>query len=143
MTPRFQRYCVNTGQPSPKKVGEYLRCTYESLALNYRNALNDLEQLTKKQPKVIHIIGGGSKNSLLNQMTANATNKVVIAGPDEATALGNAFVQFRSMGLIKDITECRKILSESIKMERYEAEPISDWDTAYNRFKELIVKSIT
>jgi sugar (pentulose or hexulose) kinase len=138
MTPRFQRYCKNTGQPPPKTVGEYIRCTYESLALNYRQALHNLEQLTKKQTEVIHIIGGGSKNSLLNQMTANATNKIVIAGPDEATALGNAFVQFRSLELIKNIAEARKILSESIKMERYEAESKSDWDAAYGRFTELI-----
>jgi rhamnulokinase len=71
-------------------------------------------------------------------MTANATNKLVIAGPDEATALGNAFVQFRSLELIKNIAEARKILSESIKMERYEAESQSDWDAAYGRFTELI-----
>lgn len=142
MTPRFQRYCINTDQPPPRTVGEYIRCIYESLALNYRHALHNLEQLTKKQQEVIHIIGGGSKNSLLNQMTANATNRVVIAGPDEATALGNAFVQFKSLELIKNIAEGRKILSESIKMERYEAEQNSDWDTAYDRFEELLVKSI-
>ncbi|MHA2392248.1 MAG: rhamnulokinase [Promethearchaeota archaeon] len=142
MTPRFQRYCRNTDQPPPKTIGEYIRCTYESLALNYRYTLHKLEQLTKKQLEVIHIIGGGSKNSLLNQMTANATNKIVIAGPDEATALGNAFIQLRSLELIKNIAEARKILSESIKMERYEPESKSDWDTAYERFKELLVKSI-
>jgi sugar (pentulose or hexulose) kinase len=139
MSPRIKIYCKETNQHIPKTIGEYLRCIYESLVLNYKYELNGLKKLTKT-PKIIHIVGGGSKNSILNQMTSNATGIRVLAGPDEATALGNAIVQLRSLDLIKDIKEGRRIILESVDTETYVPESDFDWDKVYERFLDLKTK---
>ncbi|MCW4048653.1 MAG: rhamnulokinase [Candidatus Bathyarchaeota archaeon] len=138
MTTRIQQYCSETGQEVPRSIGEYMRCIYESLALNYRHALGGLVKLTGRQPDVIHVIGGGSKNKVLNRMTADALGVKVVAGPGEATTIGNALVQYISLGMIRDISEGRRILSESLELETFTPGQTGGWDEAYRRFEDLL-----
>jgi rhamnulokinase len=136
MPARIQNYCGRTGQPVPESVGAISRCIFESLALKYRYVLEELIDLTGQTVNAIHIIGGGSNNKLLCQMTANATGREVVAGPAEATALGNALVQLIALGEIGSIAEGRALIRASITPERYH--PQSDgWDAAYDRFLKL------
>ena len=138
MTPRIGRYCVETGQEAPMSIGEYIRCVYESLALNYRHAFCQLEEITGGRSPVIHVIGGGSLNRVLNQMTADSTGAQVVAGPVEATALGNAVVQFVSLGELGGVSEAREVLSESLELQVYSPGETGDWDEAYLRFMNLL-----
>jgi rhamnulokinase len=137
MTPRIIEFCMETGQPKPMSVGEHIRCVYESLALNYRRTLSQLEEVTGKKYRSIHVIGGGSLNRVLNQMTADATGLRVIAGPVEAAALGNAVVQFISHGEVKDIWEARKIIAESMVDGFFMPQEPEHWDEPYQRFTEI------
>lgn len=138
MTPRIGRYCVETGQEAPMSIGEYIRCVYESLALNYRHAFCQLEEITGGRSPVIHVIGGGSLNRVLNQMTADSTGAQVVAGPVEATALGNAVVQFVSLGELRGVSEAREVLSESLELQVYSPGETGDWDEVYLRFMNLL-----
>ena len=94
----FQAFCRETGQPIPKTPAQLIRCAYESLALKYRQVLGWLEALTGQPIDVIHVVGGGSQSSILNQFTADACQRPVLAGPVEATAMGNLLVQVRADG---------------------------------------------
>jgi len=138
MTPRIGRYCVETGQEPPMSIGEHIRCVYESLALNYRRAFGQLEEITGVRPPVVHIIGGGSLNRVLNQMTADSTGAQVVAGPVEATALGNAVVQLVSLGEIGSVSEARKTLSESLELQVYSPGEPGGWEEAYKRFEGML-----
>jgi rhamnulokinase len=138
MTPRIGRYCAETGQEAPMSIGEHIRCVYESLALNYRHALGQLEEITGGRPPVVHIIGGGSLNRVLNQMTADSTGAQVVAGPVEATALGNAVVQLVSLGELGSVSEAREVLSETLGLQVYSPGEAGGWDEAYVRFKYLL-----
>ena len=134
MPSRIRDFCQRTGQPTPESVGDVMRTVYESLALKYRYALDRLVNLTGKQVDHLHIIGGGTQNKLLNQMTANATGRTVITGPVEATALGNAIVQFIALGEIDNVTQAREILSRTVGTEIYDPQNTADWQAAYERF---------
>ena len=112
MTPRIVQFCRSTDQPEPMSMGQHIRCVYDSLAVLYRYALGQLESITGKEYKYIYMIGGGSRNKLMNQFTADATGRTVIAGPVEATALGNAIMQLRGIGLLRDVWEAREVLAE-------------------------------
>jgi rhamnulokinase len=138
MTPRIAQFCRSTGQHEPISMGEYIRCVYDSLAALYRHALHQLESITGKHYDVIHVIGGGSRNRMVNQLTADATGRTVIAGPVEATALGNAIMQFKGIGLLMDVWEARKVLDETLELDIYQPKSGVDWDTAYTRFTDLI-----
>jgi len=138
MTPRIGRYCVETGQEPPMSIGEHIRCVYESLALNYRRAFGQLEEITGGRPPVVHVIGGGSLNRVLNQMTADSTGAQVVAGPVEATALGNAVVQLVSLGEIGSVMEAREALSESLELQVYAPGEPGGWDEAYKRFEDML-----
>ncbi len=138
MTPRIGRYCAETGQEPPMSIGEHIRCVYESLALNYRHSFGQLEEITGGRPPVVHVIGGGSLNRVLNQMTADSTGAQVVAGPVEATALGNAVVQLVSLGEIGGVMEARKTLSESLRLQVYSPGEPGGWDEAYRGFEELL-----
>lgn len=135
---RIAEYCCETGQKIPSSVGEIVRCIYESLALKYRYTVEGICTLTSIQPTTINIVGGGSQDKLLNQMTANACGMNVVAGPTEATALGNIVVQAIAAGEIKDIKEARKIISNSFETVVYSPSDKENWDSAYARFKKLI-----
>lgn len=138
MTPRICSYCVEAGQEPPMSIGEHIRCVYESLALNYRRAFGQLEEITGGRPPVVHIIGGGSLNRVLNQMTADSTGAQVVAGPVEATALGNAVVQLVTLGEIGSVSEARKTLSDSLELQVYSPEEPEAWDEAYKRFEGML-----
>ena len=104
----------------PKTDGELVRCCYESLALKYRDVLISLEELTGEQIEVIHIVGGGSQNKLLNQFAADACERPVIAGPVEATALGNLLTQVRADGELGSLAEMREVVRASSELQHYE-----------------------
>jgi rhamnulokinase len=129
--------CRETSQPVPESPGAVIRCALESLALKYRMVLGWLEELTGTKVEVIHIVGGGTQNRLLNQFTANACQVPVITGPIEATALGNVLVQARSSGEISSLSDLRQVASASSEIERYEPEMSGEWTAAWERFQQL------
>lgn len=139
MPDKIAGYCRENGQPVPASVGETARCILESLALLYRQTMEELEILSGSELKVLHIVGGGSKNRLLNQLAANATGRRVLAGPVEATAIGNVLVQAVAMGQLKDLKELREVVRASFPIETYEPENGATWRAAFEIFKQLKV----
>ena len=135
----IQSYCQETCQTVPVDKGAILRCGLESLALEYRWVAEQIDRLTGKTHPIIHIIGGGTQNKLLNQLAASATGRNVIAGPVEATAIGNILVQAIAMGEISSLAEGRSIVSESFDVETYQPDKSTAWDEAYERFANLKV----
>lgn len=137
MPREIQAFCRETKQPVPKTIGELVRCCYESIALMYSETLSSLEELTGNKIEVIHIVGGGSKNKILNQFTADACQRPVVAGPVEATALGNLLTQVRADGELKSLAEMREVVRKSSVVERYEPAAASVWRAAASRFAAL------
>jgi len=115
-----------------------IRCVLESLALKYRYVVEMLERLTGQSIAVIHIVGGGAKNELLNQFTADATGKPVTAGPVEATAAGNAMVQAMAQKHVSSLEELRRVVAASSEMKRYEPRDVEAWQEAYGRYQSLL-----
>lgn len=134
----ISEFCVRTGQTPPQKDAEVIRTIFESLALRYREVLEMLEDMAPFAIDVLHIIGGGSKNRLLNQYTANAIGKRVLAGPSEATAIGNVMMQAVGAGVISSLAEAREIIRRSVETEEFTPQDSQAWDAAYNRFKKII-----
>ncbi len=134
MTRAIRTFCKQTGQPEPATPGEFTRTVMESLALKYRYELEQLETLTGTEFEEVRVIGGGSQNSLLNQMTADATGRRVIAGPSEATALGNMVMQMVGRGAVESIAEGREIVSRSFPPTSFAPEPKADWDGVFDHF---------
>ncbi len=134
----IQNFCTRTDQQPPESPAAILRGIFESLALKYRWVLACLEEMLGCELEVIHIIGGGSRNGLLCQLTADATGKPVIAGPVEATALGNALVQAISLGYIDSLAEGRRLVAKSFPMQTYQPRRVNGWDEAYARFTRLL-----
>jgi rhamnulokinase len=120
MPKAIQDYCRETRQRVPRTEGELVRCAYESLALKYREVLGSLEELTGSRIEVIHIVGGGSQSAILNQFTARACSRPVIAGPVEATAMGNLLVQIRARGELDSLSEMREVVRRSSSGVRFE-----------------------
>ena len=116
---RIVQHCNQTGQEAPDDVGCMTRVILNSLAVRYRQVLETLESLTGKRINVIHIVGGGSRNTLLNQLAANVTGRRVIAGPAEATAAGNALTQALGMGVIDSLDELRAVVRQSFEVEEF------------------------
>lgn len=116
----IQAFCRETGQPVPQSKGEIVLTVLESLAHTYGQVIDQLAGLSNKSVETIHIVGGGSQNKLLNQLTANAAGIPVITGPIEATVIGNALVQLITLGEVKDLAEGRAIVAESFAQERFE-----------------------
>jgi sugar (pentulose or hexulose) kinase len=139
MPSRIDEYCRQTGQKPPESVASYVRTILESLALRYRQVLESLEAITGNRIATIHIVGGGSKNSALNQLVADATGRTVVAGPTEATAAGNVLVQAMGAGAVKDLREVRAIVRNSFPMESFTPNESAapEWDRAYDRFQRL------
>jgi rhamnulokinase len=127
----------STGQPVPDAPGEFVRCALESLALAYREKLGLLESILDQRFDVLHIVGGGGKNALLSQMTADATGRRVVVGPYEATAMGNALLQAMGMGQVRDLAHLRRIVARSSDLVTYNPRGGKDWDDAAKRFAEL------
>lgn len=138
MPEKIREYCRMTGQPVPETVGEIVRCIYESLALKYRYTVDTIGQLRGKPATMINVVGGGTKDKFLSQMTADACGIPVCAGPEEATAIGNLVMQAIAQGEIKDLTEAREVVANSFEMKHYQ--PCTEreaWDEAYARFCKL------
>ena len=137
MPEAIRGWCRQTNQEIPDSEGSLVRCALESLALKYRMVLGWLEELSGERTEVIHIVGGGTQNELLNQFTANATGRPVVTGPIEATALGNILVQARTAGAIGSLAQIRDVVRASSTMKRYEPQNTLAWDEASGRFLEL------
>lgn len=138
MVEAIRNYCLNTNQTPPETKGEILRCILESLTLKYRLVLERLEGLTERRIETIHMGGGGIQNEFLCQFTADATNRRVMAGPVEASAIGNALSQWISLGEIKDYQEGRQMVEESFQVTTYQPYNQSGWQEAYGRFVDLL-----
>lgn len=137
MPQKIADYCRETGQPTPATDGEHVRCVLESLALLYRKTLDQIEDVTGKKLTTLHIVGGGSQNVLLNQFSASATGRVVIAGPVEATAAGNVLIQAIALGHLADLTALRAVVKQSFTVETYKPQDSAAWQQAYERFVSL------
>ncbi len=129
-----QEYCRNTNQPIPQGIGEIAMVIYQSLAMKYRYVLDMLKELNGTEYGILHLVGGGGKDGLLSQMASNACNIKVIAGPTEATALGNVGVQMMALGEISDLKALRGIILSSADSKTYLPEHDQSWEDAYTRF---------
>jgi rhamnulokinase len=137
MPERIAEYCRRTGQAAPEQPGTMIRVILESLALRYRQVLELLDELGGQRVEVIHIMGGGSKNTLLNQFVADATGRTVVAGPAEATAAGNVLVQAMGAGFVADLEEARAVVRASFPLETFTPDRREGWDAAYERYLKL------
>jgi rhamnulokinase len=129
-------FCRQTDQPEPAGQPGYVRAILESLALKYRVVLEWLEELTGRRYAHIRVVGGGSRNRLLNQFTADATGRTVLAGPVEATALGNIAMQLLATGTVRSLAEARAIIERSFPVERFDPVASDRWAAHYSRFQE-------
>ncbi len=136
MLTAIDNFCIRTHQPVPKDPGAYVRAVLESLAFKYRMVLRNLEQVSGKRIEQIRIIGGGSKNRLLNRLTANATGRKVLAGPAEATALGNVAIQILATGGASSLQEVRAIVDRSFPTEVFDPLETDKWDQHAERFEQ-------
>jgi rhamnulokinase len=130
-------FCRRTQQPPPQNEGEFVRCILESLALQYRRVLEMLEKLQGSAIEVLHIVGGGSQNVFLNQSTADAIGKPVLAGPVEATAMGNVAVQALATGEFSNLTEARYAVKSSFPIQEFQPRDTEPWNDAFQRFVNL------
>lgn len=140
MPEKIAAFARKTNQPEPTEAGQVVRCCLESLALTYRDTLEHLEATLATKYDVLHIVGGGGRNKLLNQMTADALGRRVVVGPFEATAAGNVLVQAMGAGDVKDLAHIRRIITASFKPETYTPRDTAAWDAAYARYKGLVGK---
>jgi rhamnulokinase len=140
MPARIRAYCARTGQPVPADDGAITRCILDSLALGYRMAIDDLQGVTGRPAPAVHVVGGGARNQLLNQSVADVTGLPVVAGPVEATALGNLLVQLIALGEVEDLAQARAVVRASAGPEIQRVEPSGADRLAerYGRYRELV-----
>ncbi len=138
MPARIRAYCERTGQASPQSKGDIVRCVLEGLALKYRTVLERLEEMIGHKLEPIHIVGGGTQNRLLNQFTADATNRRVVTGPVEATAIGNLMVQAIALGHIGSLADARAVVAQSFETSTFEPQNRAGWDEAYAQLLKLL-----
>ncbi|HVR37388.1 MAG TPA: rhamnulokinase family protein [Methylomirabilota bacterium] len=139
MLGKVAAFCKDTRQPIPRSPGAFTRCILESLALLYRHTLHELEQVLNQKIETLHVVGGGSRNSVLNHFTAHAVHVPVVAGPAEATAAGNILVQAITAGDIPSLEAARQLIRASFPPTVIHPPRIHEWDAAYERFKTLIL----
>lgn len=130
-------YCERTHQSAPQSYEEITRCIFDSLALRYKQVFRDLQQMASFSIDRLHIIGGGSKNDMLNQFTCNAVGVPVVAGPSEATAIGNIMLQAKAAGMISSITEMRKLIAESVETKTFEPQDTASFNEAFKRYENI------
>jgi len=133
----IQEFCRQTDQFVPKNKAEIARCIYDSLALKYKLTIEQIESVTGNKIEKLHIIGGGAHNERMNQLTSDALGIPVLAGPTEATAIGNLLIQARALGAVHSLQEIREVVRNSTELVEYRPTPTLDWEGAYNRFKRL------
>ncbi len=138
MVKKIAGFCEETGQPVPASHAAYVRCAYESLALFYRITLRKLEKLTGKKIEQLHIVGGGSQATTLNQCTANALKIPVLAGPTECSALGNILIQAMALGHIESHAAAREVVRNSFELKTFKPQNSAEWDAAAARFEKLV-----
>ena len=134
MPQRMAEFCRKTGQRVPDNPGQFVRVALESLAFRYRQVLEMLEACVGYRIEVIHIVGGGSRNGLLNRFVAGATGRTVVAGPAEATAAGNLLVQAMGAGEISGLGQIRQVIRDSFEIETIPAQADPAWDRAYEKY---------
>lgn len=140
MPGRIRKFCLDTDQTPPRTHGEFVRCILESLALKYRRVIDQAERLSGRAVDAIHIVGGGSQNEFLCQATADATSRPVIAGPVEATAMGNILAQAYARGHLRSLAEMREVVRNSAVTRTFEPRGASDeWDKAAHRLAQIVV----
>jgi rhamnulokinase len=137
MPEKIAAHCRATGQEPLSEPSEICRTILESLALRYRQVLESLDAAVGRRLKIIHIVGGGSQNRVLNQFVADATGRRVIAGPSEATAMGNILVQAIGSGAVSGLAEARQVVKQSFQLQTVEPHSNRGWDEAYMRFCTL------
>lgn len=137
MPAKIAEFCKQTDQPAPQSKGQIVRACLESLALTYRRTAENLEDITGQKIATIHIVGGGAQNKLLNQMTADACGRTVVAGPVEATAIGNILVQAMATGDVKSLADARSIIRQSFEVETYRPTGAARWQVAYERLAHI------
>ncbi len=137
MTGKIADFCRETDQLSPGTPGEVIRCVLESLAMLYARTFRQLEQLTGRSLRTLHIVGGGSKNELLTQFTANALQIPVIAGPEEATAAGNVLIQAIAQSKLSGLDHAREVVRRSTRLKRFEPAESTAWASALKAFEAL------
>ena len=140
MVEAIQTYCRETGQHVPEGYAEICRCIFDSLALRYRQVFGYLKEMASFDIKVLHIIGGGSLNAYLNQMTADSLGVTVLAGPQEGTALGNVMLQAKASDDVKDIWDMRRIIADSLELKHFEPKDKELWDEAYAKFLDIVAR---
>jgi rhamnulokinase len=138
MPATIAEYCRMTGQPEPDSPTAYARAILESLAFKYRAVLESLEELTGRHFDEIRMVGGGARNRLLKQWTADATGRAVTSGPTEATALGNIGLQMIATGAVGSLSEARAVIDRSFPVERVEPLAADRWDAEYRRFQQYV-----
>jgi rhamnulokinase len=134
----ISEYCAKTGQEAPQDEGAVLRCALDSLAMKCRHVLGMCEELAGGRIETIHIVGGGTQNRLLCQAIADASGRRVVAGPVEATAIGNIMVQALADAAVGSIAEAREVVRRSFDVEEYEPRNTAAWDDAYPRFLKVV-----
>ncbi len=137
MPEKITAFCRETGQPVPAEKGAMARCVLESLALTYRAELANLEKLTDRKIELLHIVGGGSRSALLNQFAADATGRTVLAGPVEATAIGNLLIQAIAAGCLRDLDHLRQTVAHSFPLETFRPSQEASWSAAWEKFCRL------
>ena len=137
MQTAIKEFCKKSKQKIPQSRETILRIAYESLALKYQLTNATIEEITGKKNKYVYIVGGGAKNSLLNQFTANSTGLPVVAGPIEATAIGNILIQAKTLGIIKSMEEGRRLVKDSFPLPNYKPKDTLSWKKAAKNFKKI------
>lgn len=138
MPEKIREYCKRTGQTVPENDGALVRCIYESLAMKYKFALRGISENTGREFEVLHLLGGGTKDPLLCQMTADSLGIPVVAGPAEATAIGNIMLQLIALGDIKDVDDGREIIRAQESVKQYNPQNTDEWEKAYQSFCKTI-----
>lgn len=134
MIKAIQTYCEETGQPVPRTYGEITRCIFDSLALRYKEVFNYLKQFSDTPLSKLHVIGGGSRNNLLNRFTSNALGVPVIAGPSEATAIGNIMLQGKAAGMVESVADMRKMIRSSVEVAEIQPKETEKWEEGFKKY---------
>lgn len=137
MLQAIEDFCLRTGQTPPASDAQIVRCIFESLAMRYREVIDMLDKVATFPIERLHVIGGGSKNRLLNQFTANAIGRKVVAGPSEATAIGNVMIQAMAAGAVSSLKEMREMIHQAIETEEYQPQQADVWEKAYQKYQTL------
>jgi rhamnulokinase len=138
MCEAIREFCKRTDQPVPKTPGHFIRCVTESLALSHKHVIDQLTNVLGREFKCINIVGGGSLNSLLCQLTADFTGLKVYAGPVEATIIGNLLTQAFALGHISSVEQIRQISRDSAPLKRYEPKSVPKLNELYNMYLKLL-----